>query len=105
MTEENVIEEARKALKDIGHWENFQYERAKLFDKGYYENDPHWMVYFEHTEDDYKKGIVSPYIKIDDLSGRVKQISWSRSHFFLNYDENKEKYHHPRLSREQPKLD
>ena len=105
MEREQAITEAKKALKDIGHWENFTNidalykEESSLFDS------PHWFVRFQLTVDDYKKGIVSPLVIVNEVEERVTFCSWERSEFFLSYDELATKYYHPRLSREQPKLD
>ncbi|MGB3591536.1 MAG: hypothetical protein WBA16_07605 [Nonlabens sp.] len=104
MRKEQAITEAKKALKDIGHWEKFTNisahykENSSLFDY------PHWFVRFQHTDDDYKKGVVSPLMIVNDLDVLVTFCSWERSEFFLSYDETKMKYYHPTLSREQPDL-
>lgn len=105
MNREDVINEAIKALKDIGHWENFIFIKAHRKAKSSLFEYNHWYVRFQHTVDDYKKGIVSPLIVVNEEEELVTFVNWERSEFLLSYCESENKYSHPRLNREQPDLD
>ena len=102
LTKELAIALGKKALKDIGHWENFRVENGRVFEK-----DPpyvytHWLVSFNFDGNDWSD--IAPRIIINDEEGIVTFVSWSRASFLLQYDKEKDKYYHPTLSREQPKL-
>jgi len=95
-----AIELAKKALVDIGHWEDFKIENARFFN----DNDPlynfdHWIVSFNFTEDDWNKGEVTPVLIVNDITAQVVNVSWKKSVFPLRYDKENDKYHHPQLSR------
>ena len=104
LTKQQALNLAKKALKDIGHWENFKLEKANLW-----ENDPpydykHWLISFNFTENDWNNGEVTPMVIVNDEDKVVTFVSWKKSEFLLSYNKEKDKYFHPTLSREQPKL-
>ena len=104
LTEDQAIALAKKALKDIGHWENFKIEKGRVF-----ENDPpydykHWLISFNFTENDWNDGEVTPMVIVNDEDKIVTFVSWQRSEFLLSYDKQKDHYYHSTLSRKQPKL-
>ena len=105
LTKEQAIALGKKALTDIGHWESFKIENARFFN----DNDPvhnydHWMVWFNFSENDWNNGEVTPLLIINDELKEVVSVAWKKSVFPLSYDTVKNMYHHPTLSREQPKF-
>lgn len=104
LTKEQAIDLAKKALKDIGHWENFKLEKAILWEEDPPYDYKHWLVSFNFTEDDWNNGEVPPRLIVNDEKKIVTFVSWKKSSFLLSYDKEKNKYSHPTLSREQPKL-
>lgn len=104
LSKEQAISLAKKALKDIGHWENFKIENANYIERrtpnGYY----FWLVSFNFTENDWNDGKVTPIITVNDEEQLVTFISWKKGHFLLTYDADNDKYFHPTLSREQPEI-
>lgn len=101
-TKEQAINLAKKALKDIGHWENFKIEKANFWEKDPPYDYKHWLVSFNFEGDDWSD--VAPMLIVNDEKGIVTFVSWKKSEFLLSYDKGKDKYFHPKLSREQPKL-
>lgn len=104
LTKEQSLFLAKKALKDIGHWENFKIEKANLWEKDPPYDYRHWLVSFGFTENDSNDGEVTPMIIVNDEEQIVTFVSWKKSEFLLSYDKKSDKYFHPRLSREQPKI-
>lgn len=98
---EEAIELAKKALKDIGHWEPFKLERARFLKKNEYETYDSWLVSFNFTEKDWHNGEITPVLTINDEELKVIFVSWKKSEFLLSYNEKEDKYFHPKLSREQ----
>ncbi len=104
LIEAQAIALAKKALMDIGHWEDFKIVKAvfskilTLYDYG------HWYVSFYFTEKDWHKGEVTPYLIVNDDEQIVTVVSWKKSWFSLSYDAAADKYYHPTLSREQKKF-
>jgi len=84
LTKHEAIELGKKALKDIGHWEDFKIENARFFN-AFYKFD-HWMVWFNFTDDDWNKGEVTPLLIINDEIAEVVNVSWKKSVFPLFYD-------------------
>jgi hypothetical protein len=101
-TKEQAIKLAKKALKDIGHWEDFKIENANFWDKDPPYDYNHWLVSFNFEGNDWSD--IAPMLVINDEKGIVTFVSWKKSEFLLSYDKEKDKYFHPTLSREQPKL-
>jgi hypothetical protein len=102
LTKEQAISLGKKTLLDLGHWEKFDTQKATFISKeidNYYDAN-HWIVSFNFKNGDD----AFPMITIMDETSIVHSISWKTSHFILSYDREKNKYFHPRLSREQPKL-
>ena len=100
MKKEDVLFLAKKALVDIGHWEDFKIKNGRFFS----DNDPlynfnHWIVWFNFTKDDWNNGEVTPTLIIDDVEKLVVNVSWKKSVFPLTYDKQKDKYYHHALSR------
>jgi hypothetical protein len=104
LTVEKAINLAKKALKDIGHWENFKIEAARVFEKDPPYDFRNWLISFNFTKDDWNNGEVTPMLIINDELEVVVNVSWKKSVFPLSYNKEKDKYFHPTLSREQPKL-
>jgi hypothetical protein len=104
LTKEQAIALAKKALKDIGHWENFKIEGTRILKKSPPYDFNYWLVWFNFTEKDYDNGVITPTLTINDEAKKVISVSWKKSVFVLLYDKEKDKYNHPTLSREQPKL-
>lgn len=104
LTKEQAIALAKKALKDIGHWENFKIENGRVFEKDPPYDYKHWLIWFNFTEEDWNNGEITPTLTINDGTKEVINVSWKKSVFVLSYDKESDKYHHPTLSREQPKL-
>jgi len=105
LTENQAIALAKKALMDIGHWEDFKMGKAHFFN----DNDPlfdfdHWIVSFNFLRNNWINGEITPVLIIRDDAGQVINVSWKKSVFVLSYDKEADKYHHPTLSREQRKF-
>ncbi|XRE43155.1 hypothetical protein ACIVBQ_001359 [Tenacibaculum discolor] len=99
LTKEQAIKLAKRALKDIGHWENF-----KIEDGSYWVKDPpydynFWQINFKFHENDPFNGKEVPTLIVNDEEGVVTFVSWSRTDFLLSYDTENDKYYHPTLSR------
>jgi|GEM_PF-6209724 len=104
LTKQQAIDLAKKALKDIGHWENFKIEEGRVFEKDPPYDFRHWLINFNFTKNDWNNGEVTPILIVNDELQQVVNVSWKKSVFPLSYDKEKNKYSHPTLSREQPKL-
>lgn len=99
MQKTEAIALAKKALQDIGHWENFKIERARFFYRDPPYDYKHWLVSFNFTEKDWYQGEVTPIVIVNDEEGIVTFVSWKKSEFLLQYNKGKDKYFHPTLSR------
>jgi hypothetical protein len=105
LSKHQAIELGKKALKDIGHWEDFKIENARfLNDNDPFHNFDHWMVWFNFTDNDWNNGEVTPMLIINDEIAEVVNASWKKSVFPLFYDKENDKYYHRTLSREQRKF-
>lgn len=101
LTKEEAIALAKKALKDIGHWEDFKIENGRFFNQDPPYDYNHWLISFNFTERDWFKGEITPTIIINDEEQLVTFVSWYKSSFLLDYNKINDKYSHPTLSREQ----
>ena len=99
MTEVDAISLAKKALKDIGHWEDFKIEKARIFEKDPPYDYRNWLVSFHFTEQDWFNGEIAPMVIVNDEEEIVTFVSWKMSKFLLRYDKEKDKYWHKTLSR------
>ncbi|PKH50003.1 hypothetical protein CXF68_04475 [Tenacibaculum sp. Bg11-29] len=99
LTEEEAVALARKALKDIGHWEEFKIEKGRVFEKTPPYDYNHWLVSFNFTKDDWRNGEVTPMVVVNDEDQLVTFVSWKKSNFLLSYNESKDEYYHSELSR------
>ncbi|NMH28441.1 hypothetical protein [Flavobacterium silvaticum] len=92
LTEEQTFQLAKKALEDIGQWENFVNQKStfvsKEIDENY--NSDYWLVHFVFSDADD----VSPIVTIIDDTKLVHSISWKTSNFDLTYDAANDKYFH-----------
>lgn len=104
MNKNIAINLAEKALKDIGHWENFQLKTANFIERKSMYGYNFWQVNFNFTENDWNNGEVTPTVIVNDEKQVVTFVSWKKSEFLLSYNEEENKYFHTTLSREQPKL-
>ncbi len=101
---DKAIKLAEKALKDIGHWGKFQLKTANFIERKSMYGYNYWQVNFNFTENDWNNGEITPTVIVNDEEQIVAFVSWKKSEFLLSYDKEKDKYFHPTLSREQPKL-
>lgn len=71
LTKNEAIDLAKKALNDIGLWENFKTEIANYFENGeiisLYNGNGGWVVTFMFEEDNWHKGVVNPTLLLDDV--------------------------------------
>jgi len=105
MTKEEAIALAKKALKDIGHWESFKIENGRFGEPTPPYDYNFWLISFNFTEDDYNQGLITPMIIVNDEEQLVTFVSWKKSSFLLDYNEEEDKYTHPTLSREQKEFE
>lgn len=100
LTKEEAITLSKKALKDIGHWEKFNIENGRFFEKDTPYDYNHWIISFKFQEQDPFNGKEVPTLIVNDEEKTVTFVSWSRTDFLLSYNAEKDKYYHPTLSRE-----
>lgn len=99
MSKEEAIGLAKKALKDIGHWEDFRVENGRFLLADNFYDYNWWLVSFNFTENDWNNGEVPPIVIVNDKDKLVTFVSWKTSSFLLSYDKTKDKYFHSTLSR------
>jgi hypothetical protein len=100
MNAKEAIALAKKALKDIGHWDNFDVERGRFFSNDRTYDYNHWLISFSYTEDNpLNEDDALPMLIVNDEEKIVTFVSWKTSEFMLSYDKEKDKYYHPTLSR------